>query len=275
MDRFTRLFMMVKSLKLTAAHYFMASLGKSGYASEGQYLTLDCPLSSAAIGAVFSETTVDRCRCRCSPAGCTPLAKLLEGISWWNELPCTSEQDFPRTTERLINALFSAHWGRTNDFHWIYAAIIRYHTFVRLGLRHVCCSIVRNPSGPLPEEELHEIEEEDSFLLGLFESLLIEFEGGYCHEVSLAEFFEWMRMKWDPRMVEVREELAAQKLTDKQLRDAELVGVVWEAYGPQPIGESSERCDVREHDLWDAMDQLDLIATDPERPTKENLQTYD
>ncbi|EXL97722.1 hypothetical protein NOF04DRAFT_6913 [Fusarium oxysporum II5] len=258
-------------IEATAAHYFMASLGISD--SLGQNLTLDSPLTIVAIKVVFSETVVDGCRCWCSPGGCTPLMKLLEGISGRNRIVFGSQQSLSRETERLINGLLSAHWGQISDCQWIYAAIIRYYTFVTLGLRHVCCSIIKKISGPLPEEELQEIEEEDSSLLGLFESLVTEFEDGRCHDMSLEEFFEWMHMNWAPRMQEVREELASKRLTDQELRDAESIGVVWEVHGPQPMRKRPDLPRWGQGGLWNAMDQLDQIATDPERPTKESLQT--
>ncbi|KNB12525.1 hypothetical protein FOXG_12109 [Fusarium oxysporum f. sp. lycopersici 4287] len=260
-----------REIEVTAAHYFMASLGLS--TPNEQQLALDCPLSLAAVEIVFSETIVDRCRCWCSPGGCTPLVKLLEGLYWWR-LSFKSEQHLSRATEGLIKGLFSEHRGKISDCQWIYTAIIRYYTFVELGLRHVCCSIVEEASGPLPEEELQEIEQEDLSLLGLFRSLLTEFEDGRRHDMSLEEFFEWVHMNWAPRMQEIREELASQRLTDEQLRDAESIGVVWEAYGPPPMEKKPDLRGLGEGDLWDAMDQLDQIATDPERPMKESLQTY-
>ncbi|EMT68860.1 hypothetical protein FOC4_g10004952 [Fusarium odoratissimum] len=173
----------------------------------------------------------------------------------------------------FMASLGISHWGQISDCQWIYAAIIRYYTFVTLGLRHVCCSIIKKISGPLPEEELQEIEEEDSSLLGLFESLVTEFEDGRCHDMSLEEFFEWMHMNWAPRMQEVREELASKRLTDQELRDAESIGVVWEVHGPQPMRKRPDLPRWGQGGLWNAMDQLDQIATDPERPTKESLQT--
>ncbi|KAH7216090.1 hypothetical protein DER44DRAFT_170006 [Fusarium oxysporum] len=258
-------------IEATAAHYFMASLGISD--SIKQELNLDSHLSIAAVEVVFSETVVDGCRCWCSPRGCTPLVKLLEGMSWWNRPSFGAEQDLSRETERLIIDLLSAHLGKTSDYQWVYAAITRYYTFARLGLRHVCCSIINKSSGPLPEEELQEIEEEDSSLLGLFESLVTEFEDGRCHDMSLEEFFEWMHMNWAPRMQEVREELASKRLTGQELRDAESIGVVWEVHGPQPMRKRPDLPRWGQGGLWNAMDQLDQIATDPERPTKESLQT--
>ncbi|RBR21213.1 hypothetical protein FVER53590_29011 [Fusarium verticillioides] len=174
----------------------------------------------------------------------------------------------------VIGVYNTRHLAKTIDDKWIYPAIVRYYTFVELDLRHVCCSIVETTSGPLPEEELQEIGEEDLSLLKLFESLLAEFEGGRRYDMNLEEFFDWLWEDWAPRIRDIREKLASQRLTDEQLRDAESVGVVWEAYGPQPMEESSERYDVRKHDLWDAMDRLDKIATDPERPTQKSSQSH-
>ncbi|KAF5589010.1 hypothetical protein FPANT_6444 [Fusarium pseudoanthophilum] len=259
------------AIEMTAVHYFMASSGSSGSWVDENDLTLDCPLSVAAVEMVFSETIVDRCRCWCSPGGCTPLTKLLEGISRWTMVLFAPNEDLSRTTERLTSALLLGHRDKISDSQWIHAAIIRYYTFVGLGLRHVCCSIVMKASGPLPEGEIQEIEEEDSSLLGLFETLLKEFEGDHLHGMSLEDFFIWMRMTWAPRMQDVKEELASQRLTDEQLRDAESVGVIWEACRPKLMDESSE---VSELDLWDAMDELDQIATDPERPMKEISHTH-
>ncbi|KAF5248685.1 hypothetical protein FANTH_5755 [Fusarium anthophilum] len=261
-----------EEIEVTAAHYFKAGLGLSS-PSERE-LALNCPVPLAGVEIVLSETIVDRCRCWCCPGGCTPLAKLLEGIFWSTWRLWEPQQVRLRRTERLVDDLLSTHQARISDCQWIYAAIIRYYTFTELGLRHSCCSFIGKASGPLPEEEFQEIEDEDSPLLELFEIVLIEFEDSRRHDISLGEFFEWMRMDWAPRMREVREILDSQELTDEQLRDAESIGVVWEFYGPKPT-EETDLPEWRGFDLWDAMDQLDLIATDPERPTRENLQTYD
>ncbi|KAF5723259.1 hypothetical protein FMUND_2004 [Fusarium mundagurra] len=258
-------------IEVTAAHYFMASLGLSWQGQ--QELALYGPLSLAAVEIVFSETMVDRCDCWCSPGGCTPLVKLLEGI-YWRRFSFESEEHLSQETERLIYGLLSPTQDKIIDSPRIYAAIIRYYTFVELGLRHICCLIIGGARGPLPAEEFQEIAEEESSLLGLFESLLTEFEDGHLQDMSLEEFFRWMCTTWAPRMQHVKAELASRKLTDGQLRDAESVGVVWEAYGPQPMDESSEGSDVGECDLWDAMDELDQIAPDPERPMKESLQFH-
>ncbi|ENH71441.1 hypothetical protein FOC1_g10007673 [Fusarium oxysporum f. sp. cubense race 1] len=159
--------------------------------------------------------------------------------------------------------------GKISEYQWIYTAIIRYHTSAILELRHACCCIIQNPSGPLSEEERREIQEEDSFLLELLKNLIAEFEDKRVHGTRLEDFFEWMRIVWVPRMREAEQELAAQSLTAQQLRDAEAIGVVLKVHRPLLMNSSSRVVELVEGDLWDAMDELDKIATDPERPMKE------
>lgn len=259
-----------RQLEATAAHYFMASYGR--FAGISLNIPLDCPLSLAAIEIVFSAAVVDRCRCWCSPGGCTPLVKLLEEV--WRRRWSPGKESHSKATERLIYDLVSANCGKTSEYQWIHAAIIRYFTFSMLGLRHVCCSIIGNESGALPEEEFQEIEEEDSSLLRQFENHLTEFEDGRHHQMGLEEFFKWMDTKWAPRMKEVRAELASERLTDEQLRGAESIGVVWRVYGPQPEGKAWQPARWKRRDVWDYMYELDKIATDPERPMKESRQSH-
>ncbi|PCD23414.1 hypothetical protein AU210_014936 [Fusarium oxysporum f. sp. radicis-cucumerinum] len=257
-------------IRLTPAHYLMAVLGTHNQDLE---LTLDCPLSPAAFEIAFSQANVDDCHCWCSPWGCSPLVKLLESIYrfvdvWVLRYKNELSHRLARTTGLFVTGLFSGQMGRIGEYQWIYGAIIRYFTFSLLGLRHVCCRIVGESLDPGLEEECREIQEEDSFLLAYFERLIMEFEDKIHHDMTLEVFFRWMRMDWSPRIQEAKQDLAAQRLTDEELRDAESIGVVWEVYGPQPM---EERCDVAKWgvgDLWDAMDELDQIATDPERPIR-------
>ncbi|RBA18146.1 hypothetical protein FPRO05_11162 [Fusarium proliferatum] len=161
-----------------------------------------------------------------------------------------------------------------SQYQWIYMAIVRYYTFALLELPHVCCCIIQNPSGPLPEDERRELQEEESFQLELFENLIAEFEEKCLHEMRLEGFFEWMRLVWVPRMCQAEQELASLSLTSQQLQDVKAIGVILEFDGPLPVDSSPRVVEGLEDDLWDAMDELDQIATDPERPTKESLQTH-
>ncbi|QKD62862.2 uncharacterized protein FOBCDRAFT_193659 [Fusarium oxysporum Fo47] len=258
-------------IRLTPAHYLMAALGTHRQDLE---LNLDCPLSPPAFEIAFSQANVDDCHCWCSPWGCSPLVKLLESIYQFEDAWILRDNNdlshrLARATELFVTGLFSGQMGRIGEYQWIYGAIIRYFTFSLLGLRHVCCRIVGEYLDLGLEEECWEIQEEDSFLLAYFERLIMEFEDKIHHDMTLDVFFKWMRIGWSPRIQEAKQDLAAQKLTDEELRDAESIGVVWEVYGPQPM---EERCDVAKWgvgDLWDAMDELDQIATDPERPIRE------
>ncbi|CVL03799.1 uncharacterized protein FMAN_14989 [Fusarium mangiferae] len=263
--------------ELTIAHYFMASHGMM--IRGDREFTLDCPTSLEAFKIVFSDMIVDSCRCWCSPGGCTPLVKLLSGIHWFEKSPrFFSEGNFIdrliRVTENRMVGLFSIHTNKISQYQWIYMAIVRYFTFALLELPHVCCCIIQNPSGPLPEEERGELQEEESFLLELFENLIAEFEEKRLYEMRLEGFFEWMRLVWVPRMCQAEQELASPRLTSQQLQDAKAIGVVLEFHGPLPMDSSPRVVEGLEGDLWDAMDELDQIATDSERPTKESLQTH-
>ncbi|KAF5638141.1 hypothetical protein F25303_7778 [Fusarium sp. NRRL 25303] len=258
-------------IDMTTAHYFMVSLGT--WAHYGRQSAQDCPLSQEAFETVLSRTTVDSCRCWCSPMGCTPLIKLLEGIHSTVKPHRFFEFMINRLTNVAVDSitnLFFMQIDHIGKYKWIYAAIVRYYTFVMLDLRHVCCSITHPPSGPLPEEEYWEIQEEDSFRLKIFNSLLTEFEEGCRHDMRLEDFFEWLRTVWVPRMREVKQELASEKLTGQQLHDAEMIGVVWESFGPQPVDTTFQTKKTGKVDLWDAMDELDEIATDPERPMRDS-----
>ncbi|KAF5987888.1 hypothetical protein FCOIX_780 [Fusarium coicis] len=260
--------------ELTIAHYFMASHGMMVRGDRG--FTMDCPMSLEAFKTVFSDILVDGCRCWCSPRGCTPLAKLLGGIHWFEKSTRFSlEGDFIDrligVTENLIAGLFSTHTSKIDQYQWIYTAIVRYYTSAVLDLPHVCCCIIQNPSGPLPEEERWEFQEEYSSLLKLFGSLIAGFEDKRRHEMTLGDFFEWMRVVWVPRMSEVEQELASRSLTSQQLQDAEAIGIVLKFDGNSSTDSNSRIAKPAEGDLWDAMDHLDEIATDPERPTKESL----
>ncbi|KAF5602215.1 uncharacterized protein FSUBG_7890 [Fusarium subglutinans] len=262
---------------LTAAHYFMLSLGLASEAR--RKWAMDCPLSPSAFKIAFSDTSIDNCRCWCSQSARSPLALLLAGIYLFERYSIfVSEHDLldrlTQSTEFIMAGLFSTHQERIKEYQWVFNAILRCYTSFMLGLRHFCGVLIRDPTDPSLEEESREIQEEDSFLLELFESLLEEFRVYPLHNgMRLEDFFGWMRMVWAPRMRDVEQYLDKQRLTDEQLRDTESIGVVWEI-GPQPRDESSKRCDVEEPDLWDAMDELDQIATDPERPTKESLQAH-
>uniref|UniRef100_A0A0D2XBS7 Uncharacterized protein n=1 Tax=Fusarium oxysporum (strain Fo5176) TaxID=660025 RepID=A0A0D2XBS7_FUSOF len=125
--------------------------------------------------------------------------------------------------------------------HWIDSAAVRHFTFLILDLRHTCCCLGNacgeEASGPLSTGDRHEIEEEDTSRLELFEQLVTEFgreRGNYADLLSFA------REYWAPKMEALDREIKSYVLTETQRQSAEAAGVVWECYGPKlpPCGDS-------------------------------------
>lgn len=260
--------------RTTAAHYLMSYLGRIRRSFK---LGNRVPLSPKVSSIIFEEDKVDDCRCQCSPKGCTPLTKFLAAINWkqtWildlgiAEAMSSVLENF----EYLCGLLGHVGYDLAKE-HWIDRAAVRHITFFILDLRHTCCclgnAIGQEASGPLSTVDRHEIEEEDSSRLELFEQLVTEFErerGNYADLLSFA------REYWAPKMEAVDRGIESYVLTETQRQSAEAVGVVWECYGPQlpPCGDSitvetEEEEGVSE--LEKVLRKLDEIATDPARPS--------
>ncbi|KAM0080146.1 hypothetical protein ACKRZS_007649 [Fusarium odoratissimum] len=258
----------------TAAHYFMAYLGKSRWSFKHGHRV---PLSPKVSSIIFEEDNVDDCRCQCSPKGCTPLTKFLAVIHWeqtwflWIGKPKTIKIVLEHF-EYLCGLLGHVGYDIAKE-HWIDSAAVRHFTFFILDLRHTCCCLgnacVEEASGPLSTGDRHEIEEEDSSRLEIFEQLVTEFgreRGNYADLLSFA------REYWAPKMEAVDREIKSYVLTETQRQSAEAAGVVWECYGPKlpPCGDSltveTEEEEVVS-ELEKVLRELDEIATDPARPS--------
>ncbi|CVK84238.1 uncharacterized protein FPRN_01878 [Fusarium proliferatum] len=258
----------------TAAHYFMAYLGRSG-------LSFQCghrvPLSPKVTYIMFEEDNVDDCRCQCSPEGCTPLTKFLGAIN------CVQDWGFSHGIaktisivlehlEYLCDLLDHVGYDLAKD-HWIDSAALRHATFFVLDLRHTCCHLVRafdrDACGPFSTEDRYEIEEEDRSRLELFEQLIAEFateRGNYSDLLSFA------REYWAPKIKAVYQEIDSYVLSETQVQSAEGVGVVWECHGPQlpPCTDTlpgDQETEEEISELEKLLRELDEIATDPERPS--------
>ncbi|KAJ4125830.1 hypothetical protein NW765_001604 [Fusarium oxysporum] len=228
----------------TAAHYLMAYLGRSRWSFQ---LGNRVPLSPKVSSIIFEEDNVDDCRCQCSPKGCTPLTKFLAAINrkqtWVLKFGSVLKH-----FEYLYDLLGHVGYNLAKE-HWIDSAA--------------------EASGPLSTGDRHEIEEEDSSRLELFEQLVTEFgreRGNYADLSSFA------REYWAPKMEAVDRGIESYVLTETQRQSAEAAGVVWECYGPQlpPCGDSitveTEEEEVVS-ELEKVLRKLDEIATDPARPS--------
>ncbi|SCO78756.1 uncharacterized protein FRV6_02969 [Fusarium oxysporum] len=258
----------------TAAHYFMTYLGTNQWSfMDGNRVPLPPKVSSV----IFEEDNVDDCRCQCSPKGCTPLTKFLAVISceriWILKLGIAlTISSVLEHFEYLCGLLGHVGYDLAKE-HWIDSAAVRHFTFLILDLRHTCCCLGNacgeEASGPLSTGDRHEIEEEDSSRLELFEQLVTEFgreRGNYADLLSFA------REYWAPKMEALDREIKSYVLTETQRQSAEAAGVVWECYGPKlpPCGDSLTVETGEEEvvsELEKALRKLDEIATDPARPS--------
>ncbi|KAK2488193.1 hypothetical protein H9L39_02120 [Fusarium oxysporum f. sp. albedinis] len=258
----------------TAAHYLMAYLGRSQRSFQ---LGNRVPLSPKVSSIIFEEDNVDDCRCQCSPKGCTPLTKFLAVINrkqtWVLKFGISETiSSVLKHFEYLYDLLGHVGYNLAKE-HWIDSAAVRHFTFLILDLRHTCCcignTIGQEASGPLSTGDRHEIEEEDSSRLELFEQLVTEFErerGNYADLLSFA------REYWAPKMEAVGRGIESYVLTETQRQSAEAAGVVWECYGPQlPSCGDSITVQTEEEEVVSELEKvlrkLDEIATDPARPS--------
>ncbi|RKK29440.1 hypothetical protein BFJ65_g1361 [Fusarium oxysporum f. sp. cepae] len=258
--------------RTTAAHYLMAYLGRIRRSFK---LGNRVPLSPKVSSIIFEEDKVDDCRCQCSPKGCTPLTKFLAANkqTWILNLGIAEAiSSALEHFEYLFGLLRHVGYDLAKE-HWIDSAAVRHFTFLILDLRHTCCcidnTIGQEAFGPLSTGDRHEIEEEDSSRLELFEQLVTEFgreRGNYADLLSFA------REYWAPKMEAVDRGIESYVLTETQRQSAEAAGVVWECYGPQlpPCGDSitveTEEEEVVS-ELEKVLRELDEIATDPARPS--------
>ncbi|WZH39165.1 hypothetical protein QYS62_000073 [Fusarium acuminatum] len=243
----------------TAAHYFMACLGRSKCSFISQHIV---PLTPKVSSIIFDEDNVDDCR---------------SVINW------KQTQVLEFVIEIAIDSVLE-HFGYLYGLlghvgydlgreHWIDSAVLRHFTFLTLELRHTCCRLDKDNDlkacGPLATEDRHEIEEEDYSRLELLSQLVMEFERERGNYTDLLSF---MKEYWAHKMKIVDQEIGSCVLTESQKQSAEAAGVILEFYGPQPAPsgvtpeEDSEEREVVS-DLEKALRKLDKIATDPLRPS--------
>lgn len=260
-------------MKTTAAHRLMAYLGATTRFRKHIDPAPSPSFSCTALDVMLSEAITDDCRCWCSPQGCTPLTKLLEGLTRGNwEDFSLHQEDVNRHVTLVLKALQvlkTLENGKSVVNPWIFSAILRYYTFAALDLRHTCCCIVQRVADPLPEEEIQEIAEEDFERLELLEVLVEEFTRDYGGNVEIQQF---IRGPWAETMREVDQQLTSEVLTEEEHQAISEVVGDWRVFGPVlPLhDEALEKEEVKSKKVRTGLEywlqQLDQIATDPERP---------
>ncbi|KAL2021014.1 hypothetical protein VTK56DRAFT_7669 [Thermocarpiscus australiensis] len=184
----------------------------------------------------------DKCRCKCSPGGCTPMAYLLKGMfSSFDTFPdLASVRDVVDALARYLG-WFGA--GFTPRHH---STVLRFMTYTALGIPHTCCNpfhfslwgeqptttpTTTTAAGGGVDE--HEFEDEHEYELSLLDELMDDFEseaGAVLQDADrgLAGIIHFWRHSWLSRIGEVRRHLDGSCLSDGERRAAEAIGVIWD-----------------------------------------------
>lgn len=167
----------------------------------------------------------DKCRCACSPGGCTPFVRFLQAAFRSRDIDSAS-----RLIEQLPKIMLVTHTSITNVQ---MRSAVRYATFEMLGIRHTCC----HGSDGLPferhpqNEELEELRQEDCFLVARLEDLTADFEVeleqmGKKRYVNKRVSF-WHDY-WLPRIQQNLESIDDAGIEEPDKVAAEEIGVIWE-----------------------------------------------
>ena len=174
--------------KVMVAHYAAAALGlhfniassgsRQNSFSEGFVSTLSREGSylSELLPRVSARHVLDDCTCACSKDGCSPAVvffRVLEGGIIWAP---------PRRRLEIVCGLLTeAIDPEQQVWEWLPVEAIRYITFSRMGLTHTCRRHFEPYEGDkqLPEDEIHEIHDEERLLIQQLDELVDEFEAKY------------------------------------------------------------------------------------------------
>jgi len=183
--------------RISALHCLAWGLGKP------QYLFRMTARIWEAVGHFWEHQDYpDGCDCRCSVSGCLPVTAFLKGAAEfvWDPIGIA------------LRALIK-HMAGFSHFLYFTTTIIRFITFERLGIQHTCCDLdriqydgIRRRSDPpaspyhYSQQEIRKIHEEDAFLLGLLEELVIEFDNAF--QKFDGDFETFVVDVWEYRMKE-------------------------------------------------------------------------
>lgn len=205
----------------TAMHGLGAEIGRafSEMAEEGG--TKPLTEQEAAIAASFlQDDTTDNCLCACSRTGCRIITSALKYCrTWWEDIRLPnmklSRKDISLPVCTLILQLVEAD---NDEDPWMLFEVIRVMTFEWLELTHTCHMDPENEyvtqRGPLSKDEIHEIREEERYLLAQHEQLVSQFETKFT-ELGLP-IIRFLEEHWAPDMIEVLEENQTRNVEEEQ-----------------------------------------------------------
>ncbi|PVH79597.1 hypothetical protein DL98DRAFT_655347 [Cadophora sp. DSE1049] len=171
-------------------------------------------------GSFLQDDATDDCLCACSESGCRIITSALKNCrNWWKSTPLsngeTSREDISLPTCILILHLVEDHIVESP---WIPFEVIRIITFEWLELTHTCHKDPRDrwdkSRGPLPQEEIAEILEEERYLLKQHGDLVAGFETKFTElGIPITAFLE---QHWAPTMKKVLKENHTRKAEEEQ-----------------------------------------------------------
>lgn len=197
----------------------------------------------------------DRCRCACSPGGCTPFVRFLQAAFGLHQMDPAS-----RLIERLPELMKETHTSVTAVQ---MRAAVRYATFETLGIRHTCCHGGAGLNFPRhrQNEELDELRQEDRFLVACLEDLAAEFEAELermGQERYVSKRVSFWHGHWLPRMQQVLESIEGAGIEEPDKVAAEEIGVAWDKQESGKGKDCVEECGCD----WDSeIDEEELICT--------------
>ena len=172
------------------------------------------PVISSLCTTLCSISKLDECWCGCSSTGCSPITMVFKGYIKFR----FDKKGVITLVCWLVENHITAQASQR-----VFAEMIRFMTFDRLGIKHTCCQTDWGFQIRLQDdEEMKEIREEESFRLQLLEDLVDEFETKYSESrESLMDFFKGY---WEERMEQVQSEL--ESMNEEEIRKAGATSVV-------------------------------------------------
>ena len=204
----------------TAAHFLGSKIGEFDAKGVfwGGYPPYD-PVISSLCTTLCSISKLDVCRCGCSSTGCSPITMVFKGYIKFR----FDKKGIITLVCWLIENHITAQASQR-----VFAEMIRFMTFDRLGIKHTCCQTDWGFRIRLQdEEEMKEIREEESFRLQLLEDLVDEFETRYSESREL--LMDFFKGYWEERMEQVQSEL--EPVNEEEIRKIEAIGVVLDRAG--------------------------------------------
>ncbi|RWA13604.1 hypothetical protein EKO27_g1523 [Xylaria grammica] len=212
----------------TPAHEIMCSIGRTE-----KQTNKDLETRRWLLEKLLQVRVGDACSCPCTIGGCVPLKTYFDSRF---RHPCSRNGiSLPRDSAWKWMTFIQAYQPYLSERDLI--TTVRRATFDALELIHTCCSHGKGPLyDPTEIDEIDEIHSEQKSLLSLFTDLLVEFERFAYDDQSgrpliTSDPEEFWERRWLPRIMETRDRLDGNELTEGEISAGEAIGVVW---GPQP-----------------------------------------